>query len=458
MSDSSGCKILVTALVVGLVMGVLGFGAGFLTHAVLVADPPGEASALIVEVTAVPAQEEPTLAPEAVTVEVAPETGSGTEEAVQAPATEPAAEPTAAPAPTIEIPPESGTTFDLFWEAWQLIQRDYYGDLPTEEEMTYGAIRGAVNTLGDPFTAFIEPDAAEINRQDDSGSFEGIGAYVTMQDGRLMIVSTFEGQPAEQVGLRRNDIVLQVDDTVIENMSIYEAIDLIRGPAGTTVTLTILREGEEPFEVEVTRASIDIPVVESEMREDGIAYVRLIDFSSDAAAKLEAAVEEMLAQNPTGLILDLRSNPGGWLNEAVLVSGLFLPEDELVLIERFRDGTERPYYSPNQPVNLDLPMVLLVDGGSASASEIVAGALQDHGRATLIGETTFGKGSVQWPHELSNGAELRVTVARWFTPADRAIHGEGLEPDITVELTVEDMDAGLDPQLDRAVEYLLAGE
>jgi carboxyl-terminal processing protease len=439
-------------------MGVLGFGAGFLTHAVLVADPPGEASALIVEVTAVPAQEEPTLAPEAVTVEVAPETGSGTEEAVQAPATEPAAEPTAAPAPTIEIPPESGTTFDLFWEAWQLIQRDYYGDLPTEEEMTYGAIRGAVNTLGDPFTAFIEPDAAEINRQDDSGSFEGIGAYVTMQDGRLMIVSTFEGQPAEQVGLRRNDIVLQVDDTVIENMSIYEAIDLIRGPAGTTVTLTILREGEEPFEVEVTRASIDIPVVESEMREDGIAYVRLIDFSSDAAAKLEAAVEEMLAQNPTGLILDLRSNPGGWLNEAVLVSGLFLPEDELVLIERFRDGTERPYYSPNQPVNLDLPMVLLVDGGSASASEIVAGALQDHGRATLIGETTFGKGSVQWPHELSNGAELRVTVARWFTPADRAIHGEGLEPDITVELTVEDMDAGLDPQLDRAVEYLLAGE
>jgi carboxyl-terminal processing protease len=377
---------------------------------------------------------------------------------VQAPATEPAAEPTAAPAPTIEIPPESGTTFDLFWEAWQLIQRDYYGDLPTEEEMTYGAIRGAVNTLGDPFTAFIEPDAAEINRQDDSGSFEGIGAYVTMQDGRLMIVSTFEGQPAEQVGLRRNDIVLQVDDTVIENMSIYEAIDLIRGPAGTTVTLTILREGEEPFEVEVTRASIDIPVVESEMREDGIAYVRLIDFSSDAAAKLEAAVEEMLAQNPTGLILDLRSNPGGWLNEAVLVSGLFLPEDELVLIERFRDGTERPYYSPNQPVNLDLPMVLLVDGGSASASEIVAGALQDHGRATLIGETTFGKGSVQWPHELSNGAELRVTVARWFTPADRAIHGEGLEPDITVELTVEDIDAGLDPQLDRAVEYLLTGE
>jgi len=450
MSDSSGCKILFTALVVGLVMGALGFGAGFLTHAVVVADPPGQASALVVEVTAAPSQPAPTAAPEVATVEVVPE---GSTEADQ-----PTAEPTPEPAPTIEIPPAAGTSFDLFWEAWQLIQRDYYGDLPTEEEMTYGAIRGAVNTLGDPFTAFIEPEAAQINRQDDTGTFEGIGAYVTMRDGRLMIVSTFEGQPAEQAGLRRNDIVLQVDETPIESMSIYEAINLIRGPAGTSVRLTILREGEEPFEVEVTRASIDIPVVESEMREDGIAYVRLIDFSSDAAAKLEAAVEEMLEQNPSGLILDLRSNPGGWLNEAVLTAGLFLPEDELVLIERFSDGSERPYLSPNRPVTLDVPMVLLVDGGSASASEIVAGALQDHDRAMLIGETTFGKGSVQWPHELSNGAELRVTVARWFTPADRAIHGEGLEPDIVIEMTVEDLDADLDPQLDRAVQYLLTGQ
>ncbi|MEJ2209148.1 MAG: S41 family peptidase [Anaerolineae bacterium] len=459
MSDSSGCKILFTALVVGLVMGALGFGAGFLTHAVVVADLPGEASAVAV-VTSEPIQVAPTAAPEVVTVEVVPEEGAEAEAQAPTVAAPTAAEPqvTPSPAPTVEIPPATGTSFDLFWEAWELIQRDYYGDLPSEDEMTYGAIRGAVETLDDPFTAFIEPDAAEINRQDDTGSFEGIGAYVSMEDGWLTIVSTFEGQPAEQAGLRRNDIVLQVDETPIENMSIYEAIDLIRGPAGSSVTLTILREGQEPFEVDITRASIDIPVVESEMLEGNVAYVRLIDFSSEASAKLESAVNEMLAQDPVGLILDLRSNPGGWLNEAVLVSGLFLPQDELVLIERFRDGTERPYYSPNAPLNLDLPMVLLVDGGSASASEIVAGALQDHDRATLIGETTFGKGSVQWPHELSNGAELRVTVARWFTPADRAIHGEGLEPDIAVELTADDLDAGLDPQLDRAVEYLLTGE
>jgi carboxyl-terminal processing protease len=241
-------------------------------------------------------------------------------------------------------------------------------------------------------------------------------------------------------------------------MSIYEAITLIRGPANTPVRLTVLREGEEPFEIEVTRARIDIPVVESELREDGIAYVQMFDFSTDANVKLNEAVQEMLDQDPTGLILDLRGNPGGWLHEAILTAGLFLPEGDLVLIERLKDGTDRNFETTEQPTAPDIPMVVLVDGGSASASEIVAGALQDQGRATLIGEKTFGKGSVQIPHQLSNGAELRVTIARWFTPNDRAIHGEGLEPDITVELSPEDLDAELDPQLDRAVEYLLGGQ
>jgi carboxyl-terminal processing protease len=439
MSDSTGCKVLVTALVVAIVMGGLGFAVGFLTHTVLVADAPFAASTALIPATSTPAPVGDVPSPLPGTVEPAP-----------------TPEPTAVP--TVKIPDSTGASFDLFWEAWDLIQRDYYGALPTEEDMTYGAIRGAVNTLGDPFTAFLEPRVAEINREDDTGTFEGIGAYVSMRDGRLYIVSTFPGQPAEKAGLRRNDIVLEVDETPIENMSIYEAITLIRGPADTTVRLTILREGEEPFEVEIVRASIDIPVVEATLREDGLAYVQLLEFSADASVKLSDAVKQMLSQDSTGLILDLRGNPGGWLNEAVLVSGLFLPEKELVLIERFKDGSERPYTTPNEPVALDIPMVVLVDGGSASASEIVAGALQDHDRAMLIGEKTFGKGSVQWPHELSNGAELRVTVARWFTPADRAIHGEGLEPDITVELTQEDLEAELDPQLDRAVEYLLTGQ
>jgi carboxyl-terminal processing protease len=265
-------------------------------------------------------------------------------------------------------------------------------------------------------------------------------------------------QPAEKAGLRRGDIVLQVDDTPIEDMSIYEAIGLIRGPAGSHVRLTILRQDAEPFEVDLERARIEIQVVESEMREDGIAYVSLADFSTDATAKLEKAIQEMLGQDPKGLILDLRGNPGGWLHEAVDTTGLFLPKGEVVLIERKKDGTEQVYRTTQRPAAPEIPMVVLVDGGSASASEIVAGALQDHSRAVLIGEQTFGKGSVQWPHELSNGGELRVTVARWFTPNDRAIHGEGLQPDIQVDMTLEDLEAGSDPQLDRAVQYLLEGE
>ncbi|MFC2037264.1 S41 family peptidase [Chloroflexota bacterium] len=269
-------------MVIGFFMAVLGFGAGFATHAVVVAGEPSVAPISIAEVTAPPplVEEEPD-----------------------------SLDPT--PAPTIAIPSATGEEFDLFWEAWDLIQRDYYGDLPTEDEMTYGAIRGALNTLEDPFTGFIEPDVAEINREDDTGSFEGIGAYVTMRDGRLLIVNTFKAQPAEQAGLRRGDIVLQVDETPIENMSIYEAITLIRGEAGTAVLLSVLREGEEPFEVEIVRAQIDIPVVESEMREDGVGYVSLFDFSSDASVKLAEAIKELQAQDPKGLILDMLAQRGG---------------------------------------------------------------------------------------------------------------------------------------------------
>jgi carboxyl-terminal processing protease len=444
MSESSGCKIAITAVIVAIIMGGLGFATGFFTRALLYPSTPATAQTIVVEVTSAPMPAEANPLPTD----------------LSAP-TQPSLLPTPTAGPAVIAPPPGSSgnqAFDLFWEAWALIQRDYYGDLPTDDEMTYGAIRGAINTLDDPFTGFIEPTAAEINRQDDTGAFEGIGAYVTMTDGRLTIVSTFKDQPAEKAGLRRGDIVLKVDDTPLENMSVYEAITYIRGPAGSTIHLTILREGQEPFEVDIVRASIEIPVVQSELRPDGIAYASLFDFSTDASVKLSNAIEEMLAQNPKGLILDLRGNPGGWLNESILTTGLFIPRGELVVTERYKSAPDQTHGTTTDPIAPDIPMVLLVDGGSASASEIVAGALQDYGRAVLIGEKTFGKGSVQWPHELSNGAELRVTVAHWFTPKDRGIHGQGLEPNITVPLTQEDLDAGRDPQLDRAVEYLLTGK
>jgi len=449
MSDSNGCKVALLVIVVALFAGVIGFAAGFASHAVLVAANPVAGVDAVSEVTA-------PLPPTAAAEKPSPsEAAAPTAGAAAAPSPQPTA------VPTLEIPPAAGQAFDLFWEAWDLIQQDYYGDLPTAEEMTFGAIRGATATLGDPYTAFVEPAAAEHRRQTEGGSYEGIGAMVSMEDGRLVIVQPFKDNPAEKAGLLPGDIVLKVDGTPIENMSIYEAIDLILGPAGSDVALTILRDGEEPFDVVITRARIEVPMVESEMREDGIAYVSLFSFDSTATDQLSAEIEELLAQNPKGLILDLRGNPGGYLHEALLTAGLFLPQDEVVMIERSK--TEETALTPEEfgsegPLAPDIPLVVLVNAGSASASEIVAGALQDYGRAVLVGEKTFGKGSVQLIHELSDGAELRVTTARWFTPKDRAIHGVGLEPDISVEVTQEDMDAERDPQLERAVEYLLTGE
>lgn len=424
MENSNGFKV-VLLLVLAVLIGTAGFASGFIVRWISMPDQ-----------TAVLVEPQDTAAP-----------------ATQ-PATPTQEQPTATP------PPAAGSEegLDLFREVWQIIESEYYGDLPSEDELTYGTIRGAVDTLGDPYTAFVDPQAAAIMREDQSGSFEGIGALVTMEEGALSIVSVYKDRPAEKAGLRSGDVIAQVDDTLIENMSIYEAISLIRGPAGTPVRLKVYREGEEPFEVDVVRAKIDIELVESKMLDDGIGYVRLTHFDNTATVKLASAIEELLAQNPKGLILDLRSNPGGLLNESITTAGLFLPRDTLVLIERFKDGTETPYTTSEEPVAADIPLVVLVDAGSASASEIVAGALQDHGRAVLIGDKTFGKGSVQLLHTLSNGSELRVTIARWFTPNDRAIHGEGLDPDIAVAVTQEDIDAERDPQLDRAVEYLLTGK
>jgi carboxyl-terminal processing protease len=223
------------------------------------------------------------------------------------------------------------------------------------------------------------------------------------------------------------------------------------------VVLTIRRGDEASFDVRIVRARLDIPTVESEMLDSNVGYVSLFEFSTPATSRLQVAIEDLLDQGATALIFDLRDNPGGFLDQAVSVSDLFLDEG-LVLIERRSDGQELEFTSDDEGLAQDIPMVVLVNAGSASASEIVAGAIQDRGRAVLIGETTFGKGSVQILHTLSDGSELRVTVARWFTPNDNAIHGEGLTPDIEVVLTPEDVEADRDPQLERALEYLRTGE
>jgi carboxyl-terminal processing protease len=354
---------------------------------------------------------------------------------------------------------EEPSEFAVFWEAWHLIESEFYGELPTMQEVTYGAIRGVLVALGDDGTSFIDPERAAVMREDITGGFEGIGAVVNMlPNGRLTIVEPLPGRPAAQAGLQPGDLVLQVDDTPIQNMTLIEAVSLIRGPAGSTVRLTILRRGvKEPFEVAIVRARIEIDVVESRMLDGDIAYVRLAEFNAKATKELQEALRELLAQEPTGLIFDLRSNPGGYLQTSVEVTSQFIDEG-LALTEKGRGDLEREYRVESGGLATEVPLVVLVNAGSASASEIVAGAIQDSGRGILIGERTFGKGSVQLPHTLSDGSELRVTIARWFTPKGREIQGVGIIPDIEVELTLEDLEAGHDLQLERAVEYLLTGK
>lgn len=368
----------------------------------------------------------------------------------------PSVAPTLVPTPLPSGRPEE-QVFQLFWEVWDIVQKNYYGDLPDMRTVTYGAIRGMLETLGDEYTSFIEPDIAAILNEDASGTFQGIGAFVHMrEDGKLEIVSPIEGSPAEAVGLQSGDRIIAVDGQSIVGYSLYEAIALIRGPAGTRVTLTIERPGEDaPFDVTVTRARIEIPLVESEMLEGNVAYVRLREFSATATDQLEEELAAILAQNPVGIVLDLRDNPGGWLDQAVNVADLFLGEG-VVLIERSYEGETR-FYSYDGDLAEDVPLVVLINNGSASASEIVAGAIQARDRGILVGERTFGKGSVQRPYRLSDGSEVRVTVAHWYTPTGIAIHRQGLTPDIEVP-TPEEITPGDDPQLERAVQYLLAGE
>ncbi len=352
----------------------------------------------------------------------------------------------------------AGEDLDLLWEVWEIVQEDFDGQLPPEDELTYAVIRGLLESLDDEYTRFTPPEAAELVRERMEGTFEGIGAFVRENDeGLTEIVRPMDGQPADQAGLQSGDVVIGVDGESVTDRTLDEVIALIRGPEGTDVTLTIRREGVEPFDVTITRAFIEIPIVESEMLEEGVAYVHLTSFSANAEEQLAGALEELLAQNPEGLILDLRDNPGGFLDQSIAVADLFLPEG-VVLYERSRtQDIDEVYRSETGGIAEEIPLVVLINQGSASASEIVAGAIRDQDRGVLIGETTFGKGSVQLTHTLSDGSELRVTIARWYLPSEQSIDGNGIAPDIEVE-TPEDLGGENDGQLQRAIEYLTNGE
>ena len=401
------------------------------------------------------------------------------EEAIQATPTAPAApaengsevseeetaqESNPTPFPTATFAPGEIGDFDeedlqLLLEVWSFIEAEYDGDIPNDDDLRFGLVEYLVSSLGDEFTRFVRPEVAERNRTDMSGSFEGIGAFVTVNDdNQFEIVRPIDGQPADLAGLKAGDIVIAVDGMSIIGLSIDETIQLVRGPRGTEVTLTIVRSGEEdPFDITIVRERIVIPVVEAELLDGNIAYVRLTSFNRNAEEQLLLALEELLADEPAGIVLDLRDNPGGFLDQSIAVADIFL-DDGVALFERNNQGLDVTYRTDDDDTQAEtLPLVVLVNAGSASASEIVAGAIQDRGRGILIGETTFGKGSVQRVHELSDASELRVTIARWYTPDNNSIDGTGIDPDIVVE-TPEDLGGDDDTQLQRAINYILDGE
>jgi carboxyl-terminal processing protease len=346
--------------------------------------------------------------------------------------------------------------FRVFWESWRIVQDQYYGAPVDASVLTYGAIRGAVSTLGDPFTWFAEPEEAERIREAASGSYSGIGAVVNDNEaGNVIIVRPFPGGPADRAGLLPGDIILEVEGTATADVGLQQAVDNIRGPVGTPVHLLIERDAlEAPFEVELMRAQIEIPSVEQKMLDGGIAYLKVNEFRSNAPAQVRAALKELLEQGPDSLVLDLRDDPGGLLSSSIEIASEFVAEGVIVR-EKGSNGLDQEHLARGDGLATEIPLVVLVNSGTASASEIVAGAIRDHGRGVLIGETTLGKGSVQSPVDLSDGSHLRLTVAHWFTPNGQLIHGEGLVPDIEVPLSEEDLANGRDPQLDRAIAYLL---
>ncbi|MCJ7678029.1 MAG: S41 family peptidase [Anaerolineales bacterium] len=361
-----------------------------------------------------------------------------------------------ASAPIASAQTDRETLFAPFWQAWD-ISHSRFVDQPVDDvALLRGAIRGMLDALGDEHTAYMDPDQYRQASIGLSGEYEGIGAFVDTDGEFLTIVSPMPGSPAEKAGVKAGDVVVAVDGDDVTGIDPSLVVQRILGPKGTTVRLTLRRENEtDLIEVSVVRDSINIPSVEGHLLDSGLGYIQLNTFGEDTTRDLKRVVADLVRQDARGLILDLRGNGGGYLATAVEVSSEFL-SDGVVLTERFGDGREEVYRARAGGQATTIPLVVLVDGGSASASEIVAGALQDYGRAKLVGETTYGKGSVQdWiPLDGDQGA-VRVTIARWYTPKDRQINEQGLAPDVEVAITDEDLKAGRDPQLDKAVEVLL---
>ncbi|HBM45618.1 MAG: Carboxyl-terminal protease [Parcubacteria group bacterium GW2011_GWF2_38_76] len=386
------------------------------------------------------------------------------------------------------------TDFTPFWVTWNLINEKYVNGhiesgsstttkkIPTDEEKVYGAISGLVSSLGDPYSVFMAPEQAKNFQNEISGTFEGVGMELGIKEGVITVVAPLEGTPAKKAGVKSGDKVVSIEDKTTFGMSVEEAVSLIRGKKGTEVKLTFVRDGEpEPIEIKITRATIDIPTIQlgtgktkngdllrgnnagDGLRNDGVFVIRLFNFSAPSADLFRDALRKFILSGSDKLILDLRGNPGGYLEASVDMASWFLPSGKVVVSEEFGKNSNK-ISNVHRSKGYDifdpkvLKMAILIDRGSASASEILAGALSEHGVAKLVGEKSFGKGSVQELVPVTGDTFLKITVAKWMTPNGHSISDFGLTPDIVIPITKEDVIAGKDPQLDRAAKLLIDGK
>jgi carboxyl-terminal processing protease len=346
--------------------------------------------------------------------------------------------------------------FEPFWTAWNAVETKYADRSSlSPQKMVWGAVEGMVAALDDPYSVFFPPKEAELFETSVKGEFSGIGIEIGMRDNAITVIAPLKDTPAYRAGLKSGDKILKINATSTQDMTLDEAVFLIRGERGTEVALTIGREGEnKPGEIKIVRDTIYIPVLDTEVKENGIFVIKLYNFSESSPDAFRNALREMLSSGSNKLILDLRGNPGGYLEASVDMASWFLPAGKTVAIEDFGDSEQSYYRSRGYDIFKNLPFVILVNEGSASASEILAGALQDYKIATLVGTKTFGKGSVQELVPITSDTSLKLTIARWLTPNGRSISEKGLDPDVEVEMTEEDYNSGKDPQMQKAIEIL----
>ena len=350
--------------------------------------------------------------------------------------------------------------FQMFWQVWGDLNTKYVDKPLDSQKLVWGAIKGMVSAAGDPYTRYLDPNENKSNDEILQGSYEGIGAELTLKDDLVTVVSPFDGSPAKKAGIRPGDIIIMVNKESVEGLSLNEVVKKIKGPKGTEVILSISRNREKPFDVKIVRGNITVDSVKSEWKNDNTLYVRISRFGESTNTEWDNVVKKTIIEKPnfTNIILDLRQNPGGYLNSAVHISSDFIKGT--AVIERFYDGSEKKINTDKgsslfeNPIFKDKKLVILVDGGSASASEILSGTLKEEAKAYLIGEKTFGKGSVQEPIDYSDGSGLNVTIAKWLTPSGFSVHKVGLIPDKEVKITDEDIKNEKDPQLEAALEYL----